>query len=155
MILHQQLENAFDPPLFRFAVFIAGTLPFSKSADVGTDVTEHYAQSSANATLSDLRENPDGWAAYDTTLDKSRTCCQFFPASGFGRIQIPTVHVYDDNEKAQYLHEQHPALRDLCRQDVRATFHHDSGHRIPVGNMDNDAIADLIMKAVALSEIQL
>ncbi len=38
LLLQHQIENPFAPPLFRFAVFIGGTSPFSWSSSLGQDV---------------------------------------------------------------------------------------------------------------------
>jgi len=152
-MLHYQREHPLEPPLFRFAIFCAGSLPFTTDPSAGTDVTTHYARSSVDATLRSLISG-SGWGGLDESLEANRTCCQFVPGDTAEKIEVPTVHVYDKDEKSPYLSHQHPALFQLCRSDGRMLFNHNSGHKMPSRRDENKAIAQMVVRAVEVSKIQ-
>lgn len=166
MILHHQIEKVFGPPLFRFAVFIGGTLPFSRSPDIGWDFTEHYGQIDLKrylyeqAIVKPKSENPiksRSFEEYENTSDEEMrddSCRVFlptivYPYTDIDRIQIPTVHIYGsrDGWKSQNLQ-----LVDLCEPDLRETVEHADGHEIPMQQELGLKISAMIRNAAARSE---
>ena len=159
MILHHQIDNALGPPLFRFAVFIGGTSPFSRSPEIGWDVTEQYGHIDLKRYLyeqavvsSKADFLPQSDSSDEDTPDDS---CRIFvptivqPYTNIDRIQIPTAHVYGakDPWKNQTLQ-----LVDLCEPELRDIIEHTDGHEIPLQPDLGQKISAMIKSTAAKSE---
>ena len=143
MILHHQIEHPFAPPLFRFAIFIGGTRPLSRSPEIGYDVTSYYGnidlkQYLAQQNLQEAPQEGQEETASDECSDSaseesmSKSCsdyisatdisegeevCKAFCASDAAeRIQVPTVHVC--GAKDGFL-AQGIQLFEMCESSLR------------------------------------
>lgn len=131
LMLHHTLDNPSDPPLFRFAVFFCGTLPFTKDASIGRDETAGFGRTTADIALNRAARDREAWNVVEDSLDEpSGKCHQFIPQLTDMRIDISTVHVYDP-EDVEYLRIQHSQLVKLCRPDRAHVVHHSDGHSMP------------------------
>ena len=152
MILRHQLEKPFDPPLFRFAIFMCSSLPFSWGDDYGFDVTSlMLAGQSAISDLSEWqRASMNEPALGEDTLnslppqmrERARLRIQaimdneevlgkhrrFHAEATTERIKIPTVHVYGAKDEAQ---DQSLALLNLCDSESSQVVKHEGGHELP------------------------
>ncbi len=176
MILHRQIEHPFEPPLFRFAIFIGGTRALSRNPEIGYDVTSYYghidlkeylaqqnlqeaSQEGQEDTASDgsndsagdrsiSRSCSDSNSATDTS-DGEEVCKAFYAFDTAERIQIPTVHVC--GAKDGFL-AQGIQLFEMCESSLREKFDHDGGHEVPMKPEITRKIADVINKAVMRSQ---
>ena len=153
------MENPLGPPLFRFAIFIGGTSPFSCKPDVGWDVTEQYGDIDLKRYLYEqiVVSSPANHTVQSRSFkqEASEDSCRMFlptivyPYTNIDRIQIPTVHVYGSRDpwKTQILQ-----LVDLCEPDFRDIMEHADGHEIPLQANLGQEISIMIKKAAARSE---
>ena len=167
VILYHQIENPLALPLFRFAVFICGDLPFTRSPDLGVDVTEQYikdgvmhgdvvnepekvAEMKRSASgRSSLELNTDSGYTSDEEAASARIVRRFVPEVDKERIQIPTAHVYgaQDVDLKKSL-----ALVEMCDEELRETYMHQGGHDIPRAEDVHQDIMKVVEAASVKSE---
>ena len=176
MILYHPIEHPFGPPLFRFVILIGGTLPLSRSPEIGYDVTSYYGnidlkeylaqqnlQEASQEGQDDTTSDGSSDSASDISMsrfcsDSSSTtdisegeevCKAFYASDAAERIQVPTVHVY--GAKHGFL-AQGIQLFKLCESSLREKFDHDGGHEVPMKPEITRKIADVINKAIMRSQ---
>ena len=163
VILYHQIENPLALPLFRFAVFICGDLPFTRSPDLGVDVTEQYIKDGimhgdvvnepeevvemkkSASGRSSLELSPDsGYTSDDEEGASARTVRRFVPAVDKERIRIPTAHVYGEQDVDL---KKSLALVEMCDEKLRETYMHHGGHEIPNAEHVHRKIVDTVQAA--------
>ena len=167
VILYHQIENPVALPLFRFAVFICGDLPFTRSPDLGVDVTEQYIKDgmmhgdvvNEAEEITELKKSASGRSSLEFSTDSgytsdeegasARTVRRFVPEVDRERIQIPTVHVYgaQDVDLKKSL-----ALIEMCDEGLRETYMHRGGHDIPRAEDVHRKIVEVVQAAVVRSD---
>lgn len=155
LMLHHALDCITDPPLFRFAVFFCGTLPFTKDASIGRDETAGFGRTTADIALERAAHDREAWNVVEDTLEEpTGKCFQFIPQLTDMRIEIPTVHVFDP-EDVEYLRVQHLQLVNMCRPDRVLVVHHNDGHSMPQDKKTILAAAQAIRGTVEKSAMLL
>ena len=180
VILHHQIEHPFAAPLFRFAVFISGTSPLSRSEDIGWDVTNNYrnvdlnhylgkegttkplledeteaSQHETNSGVSKWSDGPSIVHAGSPASDGEATSFRvrwWWPTVDTERIQIPTAHIYGARGKDHWLDES-ILLENMCEPSLRHTYQHGSAHEIPMRMGETKKMAEIIQKTAIESEI--
>ena len=167
VILYHQIENPLSLPLFRFAVFICGDLPFTRTPDLGVDVTEQYIKDGimhgdvvnepeqivemkkSTSGRSSLELSPDSGYTSDEEGASGRTVRRFVPAVDKERIRIPTAHVCgaQDVDLRKSL-----ALIEMCDEKLRETYMHHGGHEIPNAEHVHRKIVDTVQAAAVRIE---
>ncbi|KAI9660963.1 MAG: hypothetical protein M1821_009290 [Bathelium mastoideum] len=168
VILYHQIEHPLALPLFRFAVFICGDLPFTRSPEHGLDVTEQYIKDGvmhgdvvnepeqivemkrSAPGRSSLELNTDSGYTSDEEGASARTVRRFVPEVDKERIQIPTAHIYgaEDVDLKKSL-----ALIEMCDEGLREKYMHQGGHFIPRAEDVHQKIAEVVQAAAVKSEI--
>lgn len=146
MILHHQLESPrATEPLFRFAIFLASPMPFSRDLDYGIDTRRYFGMTGTLLQKSTRPGCPDRIPTYllpekaylrgdaeldgDQAANPARTFYQMFhPSVDAERIRIPTAHVYGRKDP-WCRHSADMAL--LCDQSLAAVFVHDGAYDVP------------------------
>jgi pimeloyl-ACP methyl ester carboxylesterase len=155
LLLKHQIENPFDPPPFRLAIFLCASLPFSWTAEHGFDVTTlmllgqaatgdfaqwQHASAQKPATPSDstllslpIQQRVQAQKRIEALRGSSNESClyrRFHPEDGAKtRIQIPTVHVIGARD--EMFREQSVKLAELCDERMAETVTHAKGHEVP------------------------
>src|SRR4051794_7774548 len=107
MLLHQQLSNPAEP-VFRFAVFFATSLPFSKTTENGIDMSEYFGLSALNrpktgrpvvmprglSIAAQYLRNETELEGKELSDLKDTHYHMFHPTVDTVRIQVPVGHVY-------------------------------------------------------------
>lgn len=168
MILYHQIENPIALPLFRFAVFICGDLPFTRSPDLGVDVTEQYIKDglmhgdvvNEPEEVVEMKRSASGRPSLELSTDSgytsdeegasARTVKRFVPEVDKERIQIPTAHVYGAQDVD--LHKS-LALIEMCDEGLRETYMHQGGHNIPMTKDVHEKIVEVVQAAAVKSEM--
>ena len=170
VILYHQIEHPLALPLFRFAVFICGDLPFTRSPDLGVDVTEQYIKDGVMhgdvvnepEQLVEIKRSTSGRSSLELSMDSgytsddegasARTVRRFVPEVDKERIQIPTAHVYgaQDVDLKKSL-----ALIEMCDEKLREKYMHHGGHSIPRAEEVHQKIAEVVQAAAVKSEIMM
>jgi len=136
ILIHHQIEKPWLPPPFRVAVFLCAIYAHSRNSLDGKDVTDKVPASE----LPDRRRSTD--SGYSSDDDSGRDSIRVFYAdSTKARIQIPTAHLYGENDS--YLHESLEIV-DLCDQRLSLEFKHKGGHEVPMDAVSNKKIRDII-----------
>ncbi|MCJ1391332.1 hypothetical protein MMC18_004195 [Xylographa bjoerkii] len=136
ILIHHQIEKPWLPPPFRVAVFLCATYAHSRNSLDGKDVTDKVPASG----LPDRRRSTD--SGYSSDDNSARDSIRVFYAdSTKARIQIPTAHLYGENDS--YLHESLEIV-DLCDQRLSLEFKHKGGHEVPMDAVSNKKIRDII-----------
>ncbi|KAL9085032.1 MAG: hypothetical protein Q9165_007773 [Trypethelium subeluteriae] len=168
VILYHQIEHPLALPLFRFAVFICGDLPFTRSPNLGVDVTEQYIKDGimhgdvvnepeqivemkrSASGRSSLKLRTDSGYTSDEEGASGRTVRRFVPEVDKERIQIPTAHIYgaEDIDLKKSL-----ALTEMCDEKLSEKYMHHGGHSIPRAEDVHQKIVEVIQAAVVKSEL--
>ncbi|PNS14518.1 Dihydrofolate reductase [Sphaceloma murrayae] len=138
------LEHAKYSPLttlFKFAVFICGTLPFNVDDENGLEMWQ-VTKAGNGPYAGEFAGEIDAVEPLGFPNDLEGTILgRYHPTKNLKvRIGIPTVHVIG---KADAYAMQSKALSKLCQGDV-TILEHEEGHRVP----RDDKGAKLIAKAV-------
>ena len=168
VILYHQIENPIALPLFRFAAFICGDLPFTRSPDLGVDVTEQYIKDGVMhgdvvnepETVAEMKRSASGSRSLEPSTDsgytsdeegaRARTVRRFVPEIDKERIQIPTAHVYGAQDKDL---KKSLALIEMCDEGLRETYMHQGSHEIPMVEDVYQKIVKVLQAAAVKSEI--
>lgn len=109
-----------------------GSLPFSKSLDLGVDVTEMWLENRIDEGKVFTPTDEDNaplmeWYEKGYTLE-TLPIRRFSPRTHKGQISIPTAHLYGrhDQYRAQSLR-----LMDICDKRQVVCFEHNGGHNLP------------------------
>ncbi|KAF2239958.1 hypothetical protein EV356DRAFT_511262 [Viridothelium virens] len=168
VILYHQIEHPLALPLFRFAVFICGDLPFTRSPNLGVDVTEQYIKDGvmhgdvvnepeqivemkrSASGRSSLKLSTDSGYTSDEEGASTRTVRRFVPEIDKERIQIPTVHIYgaEDIDLKKSL-----ALTEMCDERLSEKYMHHGGHSIPRAEDVHQKIVEVVQAAAVKSEL--
>ncbi|KAI1740574.1 serine hydrolase-domain-containing protein [Xylaria scruposa] len=179
LLLKHQIENPFSAPLFRFAIFISGTLPFSWSSSVGQDVSGLITGDDPLSTDASLWQRqadcgpvyaplPDSeaymladmfptWKSRVQSLEDLIRAPEnthlrpycFHPDLHEERINIPTAHVWGLQDLFKP-HAEH--LVRLCDTTVAAVYEHSGAHDVPHSIEDNKRFSEVIRKTILRSE---
>jgi len=136
ILIHHQIETPWLPPPFRVAIFLCATYPHSRNSVDGEDVTDKVPMSE----LPGRRSSTD--SGYSSDEDSAKDSIRVLYANSTkARIQIPTAHLYGEND--QYLHESLEVV-DLCDQRLSIEYKHKGGHEVPMDAVSNKKIRDII-----------
>jgi len=136
ILIHHQIETPWLPPPFRVAIFLCATYPHSRNSVDGKDVTDKVPTSE----LPGRRSSTD--SGYSSDEDSAKDSIRVLYANSTkARIQIPTAHLYGEND--QYLHESLEVV-DLCDQRLSIEYKHKGGHEVPMDAVSNKKIRDII-----------
>ena len=156
MILHHELANPSQPPLFDVAIFISSPLPFSYSLDYGIDTRKYFGIKESTpsrpgccTTVPRHLYTPAAYLRSDQELANSIGESQihyqmFHPSDSDTRISIPTAHIYGRKDVWR-LHSMD--VKELSQREKASVFEHDYGHEIPRDY--SEEICDTIEIAVA------
>ena len=134
--MHHQIEKPWLPSPFRVAIFLCATYAHSRTPVDGEDVTHKVPTSE----LPSRRQSTD--SGYDSDEDSAKDSIRvLYARSTKARIQIPTAHLYGENDS--YLHESLEVL-DLCDPRLALEFKHKGGHEVPMDTESNKKIRDII-----------
>lgn len=183
LILKHQIENPFASPLFKFAIFISGTLPFSWDSSYGQDVfgliigdnplsTDaadwQYQSKYAQLCAEPLKNSP------------ARILADMFPTWRKRRELL--VSLVQDPDKG-YMKPRcfHPDLHDeriniptahvwgstdlfkphaqqlvrLCDESLAATYEHSGDHDTPTKLEENRMLAQIVQKTIMRSKFSI
>ena len=176
-MMRQQIERPFDPPLFRCAIFICSSLPWSADYTNGVDVTPLLLRhkwiptdiSELNAQLKQAVHEK----AYDPTMDtdhgvpvqlseiiaelsneshdpQTYVSRKFHPEVDAARLPVPTAHIVgkEDEHRGSGL-----KLAEMCDKRYANLYEHKGGHEMPRTATDMQKIKDVILKTVTRSEL--
>ncbi len=160
MILHHQLENA-PSPLFRFAIFIASPIPFSKTLDYGIDTRRYFGMPPTEQTQPARLGCPTEIPSYlvtDKSYLRGEAELEGKPLSSMGdtyyqmfhssvdsfRIHIPVAHIYGRLDP-WYRHSVD--LVGLCEKNLSSVLEHEGGHDVPRDM--SEEMCDLVENTVA------
>lgn len=158
VLLHHQDENPYAPSLFRFAIFVNGSLPYSKTSNLGVDVTRFFTEAaSQESTLAltrvftptdddDIVEYDDFW---EHNLANSLPIRRFSPRTQKDKISIPTTHIFGKNDPYRL---QSLQLSKLCDVKQANCFEHGGGHEVPRSKDQSKGIAQAIMRTFQNAE---
>ncbi|MCJ1318878.1 hypothetical protein MMC15_004210 [Xylographa vitiligo] len=136
ILMHHQIEKPWLPSPFRVAIFLCATYAHSRTPVDGEDVTHKVPTSE----LPSRRQSTD--SGYDSDEDSAKDSIRvLYARSTKARIQIPTAHLYGENDS--YLHESLEVL-DLCDPRLALEFKHKGGHEVPMDTESNKKIRDII-----------
>ena len=136
VLLHHQIEKPWLPPPFRVAIFLCATYAHSRTTVDGEDVTHKVPTNE----LPSRRTSTD--SGYSSEEDSAKDSIRVLYANSTkARIQIPTAHLYGENDS--YLHESLEVL-DLCDPRLALEFKHKGGHEVPMDMTSNKKIHDII-----------
>ncbi|KAL1634750.1 hypothetical protein SLS56_002152 [Neofusicoccum ribis] len=145
-----------DPPLFRAAVFLCASQPFSISPRAGLDCSADFDLTAAATTISAgaISRSVDDGSSSDSsspTASSSEdedvegnvdaTVRRFDPSHDPHRIGIPTAHVLG---KLDRWAPQGRKLVDLCAEGTALLFAHRLGHVVPRDAAASAAIAEVV-----------
>lgn len=169
MILYHQIEHPLARPLFRFAVFICGDLPFAHKPGQGVDVTEEYVRDGVfhgdiinePEVLSELKQSESGRSSLKIRTDSGYSSEEddgaspyivrrFVPHVDRERIEIPNAHVYGETDIDL---KKSLALAQMCNEKMRWTYMHPGGHEIPRSEEVHKKIVEVVHAATVRSEI--
>lgn len=169
VILYHEIENPGALPLFRFAIFICGDLPFTRTADQGVDVTEEYIRDgllhgdvvNEPDTVVEMKKSASGRSALQLHVNADNTTVdddgaspfivrRFVPSVDRERIRIPTAHVYGAQDKDL---RKSLALVEMCDEKMRWIYMHQGGHEIPRLEEVHKKIVEVAHAATVRSEI--
>lgn len=170
------MTHPYEPPLFRSAIFISATLPWSADNTNGIDVTPLIVRRKSvpvdlgilkgqiEAAIADADYNPMtsdapgippalinviaelGNEPYDYNRYVTR---KFHPEVDEVRIQIPTAHVLARKDP---LYASGLKLVDMCDRRYASVYEHNGGHEVPRFTAEKRAIQNLIQKTLVRSE---
>ncbi|KAJ1334938.1 Serine hydrolase (FSH1) [Microdochium nivale] len=183
LILKHQNEKPYAPPIFRFAIFIAGALPFTWSSEYGHDV---YGLLMSQNPLS---VEADDWVNLATKENVAPTELQFFgdtiltdmfPNWEQRRHELHDMH---NNPKNSHLkpHCYHPGIHNeriniptahtwgtrdifighavglynLCDPETAAMYLHDGDHDVPHTVEHNRRFSEVVKKTILKSDFAL
>ncbi|KAL9112625.1 MAG: hypothetical protein Q9227_003196 [Pyrenula ochraceoflavens] len=168
VLLHHQIEHPFATPLFRFAIFISGTAPLSRTEEFGWDVTNDYRNvdlghylGKNGTTRVTLEEDPKRSRLLTNGASNSHNAVEeagklsvrwWMPNVDRERIQIPTAHVYGAKGKDHWL-DQSIILENMCEPSLRHRYQHGGAHEVPLRMAETKKAAEIIQKAVVASEL--
>lgn len=143
-----------DPPLFRAAVFLCASQPFSISPRAGLDCSADFDLTAAATTISAgaISRSADDVSSDDSSqtasssedevdIDADATVRRFDPSHDPHRIGIPTAHVLG---KLDRWAPQGRKLVDLCAEGTAVLFAHRLGHVVPRDAAASAAIAEVV-----------
>ncbi|KAN0082240.1 Serine hydrolase FSH [Elaphomyces granulatus] len=163
LILKHQIEKPFSGPLFRFAIFISGALPFTWSSSVGQDVFNLLiGENPLNTTASEwqrkiLTDMFPTWKErrqrlVDIVRDPGNAHLKprcFHPDLHDERINIPTAHVWG----SQDIFRPHAVnLFKLCDPTVAAVYEHGGEHDVPYSLEDSKLASEAVQKTILRSK---
>lgn len=161
MILHHQLEFPQEEPLFRFGIFMASPVPFSKSTEHGIDARKYFGLSGgvhSRPVRAGCPENIPSYLITDKAYLRGEAELEgklmstlqhsfyqmFHHAVDSVRIEIPVAHIFGQFDPWR-LHSKE--LIALCRAETSYELLHDQGHEVPRGV--EEELCDLIENVVA------
>ena len=145
VLLHHQAEQPFVPPPFRVAIFISSIYCYSRSLNLGVDVT----------AIVPANERLESWSE-PSSRDSSEENLSYHPVrrltpdSFKAKLQLPTAHIYGANDT---LLNESLDLVKMCDSSLASTFMHDGGHEIPMDYETSLKIRDTIEIAVGKSQM--
>lgn len=158
-MLHRLQERPYDRPPFSLAIFIGASLPYSKTVGRGVDMSRLYASTgSTPAVWQSVVPSDDGRLSSDSISSLTEEVIskpleqirRWHPAADSTRIQVPTVHVY--GEQDPYL-PQGLLLKELCAGGSTFAYKHAGGHELPRALRVSKDIAEVILKARARADL--
>ncbi|KAI0972126.1 serine hydrolase FSH [Xylaria arbuscula] len=179
LLLKHQIEQPFSAPLFRFAIFISGTLPFSWTSSLGQDVFglitgENPLSTDASlwqrqATDGSVRAKPlgDSQAAmladmFPTWQERVEYLKDIIGAPENAHLRPYCFHpdLYEDRINiptahvwgVQDLFKPHAEhLVRLCDTTLAAVFEHTGEHDVPITLEENKKFSEVIQKTILRS----
>ena len=164
VLINHQRDHPFEPPPFRFGVFIAGTLPFGDNVKFGRDVSKYFHNVDMYKYIEEhpvpevLRQksgfstNVSGpRVAQDDKGQPSQTFRMFWPPPERMPVQLPSVHVHGTKDG---WFEQSLEMAELFESRNRSTLQHDGGHQIPSSSDIIQKMCKMIEVAARKSELQ-
>ncbi|KAJ2998565.1 hypothetical protein NUW58_g280 [Xylaria curta] len=146
-LLYRQWYSHEESPLFRFAVFISGSIPLEVLKELGVPVpraAEHVVEEAELRRRADLGPLPSHVSLARQAMFNSDDC--------FGlnlnkvplelKIRIPTVHIWGANDPG------FPAsihLAGLCDPYIRKTYTHNDAHEVPQDMEDAQQLGQLVL----------
>ncbi|USP75030.1 hypothetical protein yc1106_02304 [Curvularia clavata] len=149
MMLEHYKRNPLDD-LFKFAVFIAASLPFNLDDTTGMRHWESAVrkaiqgapaafggefagelivdEGSGSSEDEDSETHTRGFPLRPWMLGTKTLLGRYHPSRDKVRIQVPTLHIMSDVD--QYL-AQSENLVKLCNSELSSVVKHDAGHRVP------------------------
>lgn len=158
--IDMQSPNACQNASIRLAAFVADRGPFDAimAFSEGASVATTFMLGQASLGLSPFKIAVffcGGTPADPAALERGRIRLLVPENSGSYLIDIPTVHVYGENDPRKLEFGVH--LSQICRDDGKSVIIHSGGHEIPGRRMDTevvrilDAIHKAMLEAGALS----
>ena len=180
LVLKHQIENPFSPPLFRFAIFISGTLPFSWSESLGHDAYNLImSENPLNTSASDWERQRKLGLAYLQPIHNSESSVltEMFPAWEEGRQYLleliekpenahlrprcfhPDIHQERISIPTAHVWGAGDSFRShakelvrLCEPSVAAVYEHGGLHDVPHSLEDNKIVSEMVQKTILRSE---
>lgn len=183
LILKHQNEKPFSPPPFRFAIFIAGAMPFTWNSSYGHDV---YALLMSENPLT---VDPEEWISLAERENVKPTDLQFFgdtiltdmfPNWEQRRHELHDMHTNPQNSHLKP-HCYHPGISDeriliptahtwgtrdilighavglynLCDKETASMYIHDGDHDVPHTVEHNRRFSEIVKKTILKSDFAL
>lgn len=183
LILKYQMENPFSSPLFRFAIFISGTLPFSWTSSAGQDAfgliigdnplstdAADWQYQSKYALLSPepLEDSPARILAdmFPTWKKRRETLVNLVKNPNNNYMKPRCFHPDLHHERiniptahvwgSQDLFKSHAQLLvRLCDGSLATTYEHSGEHDVPHKLEENKMFARIFQKTVLRSEFSI
>ena len=145
VLLHHQAEQAFVPPPFRVAIFISSIYCYSRSTELGVDVTDIVPANERLETWSEpsSRDSSEENLPYHPVRRLTPDSCK-------AKLLIPTAHIYGSNDT---LLNESLDLVKMCDSSFASTYMHGGGHDIPMDYDTSVKIRDTIEIAVGKSQM--
>jgi Serine hydrolase (FSH1) len=181
LILKHQVENPFSGPLFRFAIFISGTLPFAWSSSVGQDVYHLLiGDNPLNTTASEWQRLVESEPAHPGSFQNNsagKILTDMFPTWKERRQCLVDTVKNPDNAHlkprcfhpdlhherigiptahvwgSQDIFRPHAVnLFKLCDPTVAAVFEHNGEHDVPHSLEDSRSASEVVQKTILRSK---
>ncbi|KAN0074876.1 Serine hydrolase FSH [Elaphomyces granulatus] len=180
LILKHQIEKPFSEPLFRFAIFISGTPPFTWSSSVGQDVfnlliSENPLSTTASEWQRQVEYGPGSFSFQNNSVGKILT--DIFPTWKERRQRLidiirdpgnahlkprcfhPDLHHERINIPTAHVWGSQDVFRPhavnlfkLCDPTVAAVYEHDGEHDVPHSLEDSRMASETIQKTILRSK---
>jgi pimeloyl-ACP methyl ester carboxylesterase len=182
LILKHQIEKPFSGPLFRFAIFISGALPFTWSSSVGQDVFNLLiGENPLNTTASEWRRlveyEPGPPESFSFNNSAGKILTDMFPTWKERRQRLVDI-VRDPGNAHLKPRCFHPDLHDeriniptahvwgsqdifrphavnlfkLCDPTVAAVYEHGGEHDVPYSLEDSKLASEAVQKTILRSK---
>ncbi|KAI8945701.1 serine hydrolase FSH [Xylaria longipes] len=179
LILKHQIENPFSAPLFRFAIFISGTLPFSWSSSFGQDAYGLITGENPLSTDASLWQRQTSCGSVDATplpYSEASMLADMFP-TWKSRVQYLEDFIGAPENMHLRPHCFHPDLYEerisiptahvwglqdlfkphaehlvrLCDTTVAAVYEHSGPHDVPHSLEENKRFSEIVRKTILRS----